>query len=128
MNKAVKNSIIIWTVALILVHGIFIHEHVSKRTTTRKISFAFSTPSTSRSFLYTILAVNPGAEHFNFNNVFVKQDKARDKHDSFLLFFVLSLLIPVTVTSFFSIRRYSETHGLTPCNQVIANYKRGPPR
>ncbi|MBK9330134.1 MAG: hypothetical protein IPM95_12735 [Sphingobacteriales bacterium] len=124
MNKAVRNSIIIWTVALILVHGIFVHEHISKPTRTQKISFAFNAPY--RNLLYTILAVNPGSEHFN--NVFVKQEKILNEQDPFFLFFVLSLLIPVTATSIFSIKRYTETHRLTSCNLVVAYYKRGPPR
>lgn len=125
MTKAVKNSVIFWTIALILVHGIFVHEHTSAGTNTKKIASAYST--SSGGFLYTVLSVNPGTEHFN--NIFVRLENTQNKHTLFLLSFILQLLTSLmAVVVIFSAKRYTHTPALIFRYPFRANNKRGPPR
>ncbi len=124
MNKAIKNSIITWTITLILVHGIVVHEHVSARATAPKIAYAFST--SSKSFLYSIISVNPGTEHFN--NILVKQVDVQQKQDHLPFLFILSLLASLVLIARFSRKHNTHTPAFINQYSLNANYKRGPPR
>jgi len=124
MKRVLKYGVINWTILLLCVHSIFIHQHIAAKTNSEK-GFA-PQQDVSENLLYAILSLNPGGDHFT--NVLIEPADLKQEVSIYVLLLYTSvMMLPLAATINSQQKSIDYAAALSSVFPDTFRYLRGPP-